>query len=296
MVATSEPQRTVAIALEIAASRFEKARLVFGHGTHNAYDEAAWLMLHVLKAPIDTLQPLLQRLLTASEQSAFDALVERRINERKPAAYLLQEAWLGQYRFYVDERVIVPRSFIAELLQERLQPWVDQPGKRMEVLDLCTGSGCLAICAALNFPRAVLTAADLSREALEVAKRNVRDYELESRITLFESDLFRQLPPQQYDIILSNPPYVDAASMSRLPREYRHEPRMSLASGKDGLDAVRVILRSARAFLKERGLLIVEIGHNRSQLERTFPHLPFTWLEVSAGEQFVFLLTREQLL
>ena len=287
---------TVAEALEGATMRFERARLFFGHGTHHAYDEAAWLMLHVLRAPIDGLAEVLGHTLTAKQAAGFDALVERRIKERVPAAYLAREAWLGPHRFYVDERVIVPRSFIAELLAEKLHPWIEKPGRAMDLLDMCTGSGCLAIVAALNFPRAKVDAVDLSEPALVVARRNVRAYKLEKRVRLLKSDLFRAMPSKSYDLILSNPPYVDAASMRALPKEYRHEPDMALASGRDGLDAVRVILREAKRYMKEGGLLVVEIGHNREQLERAFPHLPFTWLEVSAGDRYVFLLEASQLL
>lgn len=286
---------TVSDALEQVAQRLERARLFFGHGTHKAYDEAAWMLLHVLRLPPDRLDSVLERRLTPVQEAGFAALLERRIRERIPAAYLLHEAWLGPYRFYVDERVIVPRSFIAELLMEKLQPWLERPGRAMNVLDLCTGSACLAILAALKLSRARVDASDLSDKALAVARRNVRDYKLGERVRLLKSDLFRDLPPKSYDLILSNPPYVDAASMRGLPKEYRHEPEMALASGRDGLDAVRVILRSAKRYLSEKGLLVVEIGHNRAALERTFPHLPFTWLEVSAGDEYVFLLEGRQL-
>lgn len=285
----------VSAALHDAERRFHKARLYFGHGTHNAYDEAAWLMLHTLRAPIDSLQKQLRRNLTSAQARRFESLVQRRIDERKPAAYLLREAWLGPCRFYVDERCIVPRSFIAELLRERLQPLLDGPRRAMDVLDMCTGSGCLAILAAQAFPRARVDAVDLSAGALQVARRNVRDYRLQERVTLHRSDLFAALAGRSYDLILSNPPYVDAASMRALPQEYRREPELALASGRDGLDAVRGILAAAKSFLKPRGLLVVEIGHNRAQLEAAFPQLPFLWLEVSAGEDFVFALRREDL-
>jgi ribosomal protein L3 glutamine methyltransferase len=287
---------TVADALEQAAQRLDRARLFFGHGTHNAYDEAAWLLLHVLRVPPDNLDAVSGRKLSPAQHARFERLLEHRIEERIPVAYLLHEAWLGPHRFYVDERVIVPRSFIAELLAEKLQPWLRRPGRAMDVLDLCTGSACLAILAALNLRRARVDASDLSGEALKVAHRNVRDYELSERVRLLKSDLFRDLPPKAYDLILSNPPYVDAASMRTLPKEYRREPEMALASGRDGLDAVRAILRDAKRFLSEEGLLVVEIGHNRQALERAFPHLPFVWLDVSAGDEYVFLLERKQLL
>jgi ribosomal protein L3 glutamine methyltransferase len=287
--------RTVGQRIETAAARFERAGLYFGHGTHNAYDEAAWLMLHALAAPIDTLDVELQRAPTAAQAERFDRLVSQRIDRRIPAAYLIREAWLGAHRFYVDERVIVPRSFIAELLDETLTPWVADPERVASVLDMCTGSGCLAILAALTFPNANVDAVDLSDDALAVAQRNVADYALEERVRLHRSDLFRSLPRKPYDLIIANPPYVDAPSMKALPDEYRHEPAMALGSGRDGLDATRVLLREAKHYLAETGLLVVEIGHNRAQLERAFPHLPFTWLSVSAGDDYVFLLERRQL-
>lgn len=287
--------RTVGQRIEAAATRFERAGLHFGHGTHTAYDEAAWLMLHALDAPIDTLDAQLRRAPTAAQAERFDRLVSQRIDRRIPAAYLIHEAWLGEHRFHVDERVIVPRSFIAELLDEALTPWVADPAPVTSVLDMCTGSGCLAILAALTFPNAKVDAVDLSDDALAVARRNVADYALEARVQLHRSDLFRNLPRKSYDLIISNPPYVDAPSMKALPDEYRHEPAMALGSGRDGLDATRVLLREAKHYLAETGLLVVEIGHNRAQLERAFPHLPFTWLSVSAGDDYVFLLERRQL-
>ncbi len=287
--------RTVGQLIDAAAARFDRAGLHFGHGTHNAYDEAAWLMLHALEAAIDALEAHLDRVPTATQATRFDRLVSQRIDRRIPAAYLIGEAWLGEHHFYVDERVIVPRSFIAELLDEALTPWVADPARVGSVLDMCTGSGCLAILAALTFPNAHVDAVDLSDDALAVAQRNVADYALEARVRLHRSDLFRGLPRRPYDLILSNPPYVDAPSMKALPDEYRHEPAMALGSGRDGLDATRVLLREAKHYLSEAGLLVVEIGHNRTQLERAFPHLPFTWLSVSAGDDYVFLLERRQL-
>ena len=287
---------TVAQRIEDAATRFERAGLFYGHGTHNAYDEAAWLMLHALSAPIDALDSRLDQVPAPKHAERFEQLVAQRIEKRVPAAYLIHEAWLGEQRFYVDERVIVPRSFIAELLAEEFAPWIVDANKVAAVLDMCTGSGCLAILAALTFPNAKVDAVDLSDDALAVAQRNIADYDLQDRVKPIRSDLFRSLPRKQYDLIISNPPYVDAPSMKALPDEYRHEPAMALASGRDGLDATRTILREAKHHLTDNGLLVVEIGHNRAQLERAFPHLPFTWLEVSAGDEYVFLLERKQLL
>jgi ribosomal protein L3 glutamine methyltransferase len=217
------------------------------------------------------------------------------VRERTPAAYLTHEAWLGEFRFYVDERVIVPRSFIAELLRDGLAPWIADAKRVRSALDLCTGSGCLAVLAAHAFPKAQVDAADLSPEALQVARRNVKDYALGKRVRLVRSDLFKRLAARRYDLILSNPPYVDAATMRALPREYRREPRLALAGGRDGLELVRRMLAQAAAHLNPGGLLIVEIGHNRAVLEKAYPRLPFTWLETSAGDDYVFMLRREDL-
>jgi ribosomal protein L3 glutamine methyltransferase len=212
-----------------------------------------------------------------------------------PTAYLIQEAWLLGHRFYVDERVIVPRSFIAELLAETLSPWISAPKAIGRVLDLCTGSGCLAILAALAFPEAQVDAIDISSRALAVAHRNVDDYRLADRIRLIESDAFTALTDEAYDLILANPPYVDAEAMATLPLEYRQEPALALASGADGLDFTRRLLAEARSRLAPGGILVVEIGHNRMALEAAYPQLPFTWLETTAGDSFVFLLRREDL-
>ena len=281
--------------LRYAVSRFNTAQLFFGHGSDNAWDEAVYLILHTLKLPLDRLEPFLDARLLAEERQAVLNIIERRASERLPAAYLTKEAWLGAHRFYVDERVIVPRSFIAELLREQLEPWIDDPWQVTSALDLCTGSGCLAILAALYFPEAKVDAVDLSSDALAVARRNVDDYELAERVRLVHSDLFAGIGDQRYDLIVSNPPYVNAESVAALPPEYRHEPAMALGSGVDGLDITRLILAQAKAHLNPGGLLIVEIGHNRDALETAFPDLPFTWLETSGGDQFVFLLREEEL-
>ncbi|MDD2720829.1 MAG: 50S ribosomal protein L3 N(5)-glutamine methyltransferase [Gallionella sp.] len=287
---------TVRDCLRFAVSRFQQAELFFGHGSSEAYDEAAYLILHTLHLPPDTLEPFLDARLTGIERSDVLNIILQRVEKRVPAAYLTHEAFLGDYRFYVDERVIVPRSFIAELLREQLSPWVADPEEITSVLDLCTGSGCLAILAADAFPNALVEAVDISPDALAVAAHNVADYQLENRLQLIESNLFTELLGRRYDIIISNPPYVDAESVAALPPEYLHEPELSLGSGKDGLDATRNILRHAADHLTENGILIVEIGHNREVLEDAYPDLPFTWLEVSAGDQFVFMLHRNDLL
>jgi ribosomal protein L3 glutamine methyltransferase len=281
--------------LRFAVSRFNEAQLFFGHGSDNAFDEAAYLILHTLHLPLDRLDPFLDASLTHGESEEVQTVIERRVRERLPAAYLTKEAWLGEHRFYVDERVIVPRSFIAELLHEQLAPWVESPDEVTHVLDLCTGSGCLAILAAGAFPHAQVDAVDLSTDALEVAARNVADYGLQDRIELIESDLFKSLQGRTYDVIVSNPPYVNAESVAALPAEYRAEPALALASGEDGLDATRKLLAQAKAHLNPGGLLVVEIGHNRDALEAAFPILPFVWLDTAGGDQFVFLLRREDL-
>jgi len=281
--------------LRFAVSRFNEAKLSFGHGSDNAFDEAAYLILHTLHLPLDRLEPFLDASLTHGESEEVQAVIERRVRERLPAAYLTHEAWLGEHRFYVDERVIVPRSFIAELLHEQLAPWVESPDEVTRALDLCTGSGCLAVLAALAFPNAAIDAVDLSKDALDVAAKNVADYALQERIELVESDLFAALDGRTYDVILSNPPYVNAESVATLPPEYQAEPALALGSGEDGLDATRQILAQAKIHLNPGGLLLVEIGHNRDALEAAYPTLPFTWLETASGDQFVFMLRREDL-
>ena len=281
--------------LRYAVSRFNEGGLFFGHGNDNAWDEAVYLLLHTLHLPLDRLEPFLDARLTTPEREAVLAVIERRVRERVPAAYITNEAWLGEHRFYVDERTIVPRSFIAELIEERFEPFLDDPDGVTSALDLCTGSGCLAILLALAFPDAQVDAVDLSQDALAVARRNVADYQLEDRVRLVHANLFAGVARQRYDLIISNPPYVNAESMAMLPEEYRREPEMALASGEDGLDLVRLMLKEAHAHLNPEGLLIVEIGHNRDALEAAFPQTPFTWLETSAGNEYVFLLRADEL-
>lgn len=281
---------TVRDHLRYAVSRFTAARLFFGHGSDNAWDEAVYLTLHTLSLPLDRLEPFLDARLLPGEREALLDIFRRRCEDRLPAAYLTNEAWLGEHRFYVDERVIVPRSFIAELLDEQLSPWIEDPWAVHSALDLCTGSACLAILTALAFPEATVDAVDLSNDAIFVAERNVSEYGLDERINIIQSDAFANLQGKRYDLIISNPPYVNADSVNSLPPEYLHEPEMALGSGEDGLDFTRIILREARQHLTDNGLLIVEIGHNRDDLEAAYPDLPFTWLETSAGDQFVFML------
>jgi ribosomal protein L3 glutamine methyltransferase len=251
--------------------------------------------LHTLHLPRDQLDPFLDARLTVAERCALLNVIEQRTTQRLPAAYLTQEAWLGDYRFYVDSRVIVPRSYFAQLLDNALAPWLSAPEQVENALDLCTGSGCLAILMAHAFPDASIDAVDLSADALAVAARNVADYGLGERIRLVASDLFAQLAGQRYGLIICNPPYVTGPAMRQLPPEYRHEPGLALAGGEDGLALVRRILAAARDHLEARGLLAVEIGHNRDSVEQAFPQLPFTWIDTPSDEGKIFILTREQL-
>ncbi|HZZ03453.1 50S ribosomal protein L3 N(5)-glutamine methyltransferase [Paraburkholderia sp.] len=284
------PFSTVRDLLRFAVSRFNQAELSFGHGSANAYDEAAYLILHTLHLPLDLLDPFLDARLSAAEIDAVLNVIERRAGQRVPAAYITQEAWMHGFRFYVDERVLVPRSFIGELLQDGLQPYVEDPEQVGAVLELCTGSGCLAILAAHAFPNADIDAVDLSAPALEVATRNVTEYRLDDRVALFEGDLYAPLAERRYDVIISNPPYVNATSMQGLPAEYKHEPDMALAGGADGMDIVRRIIAEARNWLTEYGVLVVEIGNERANVEAAFGGLDLVWLSTSAGDDNVFLI------
>lgn len=271
--------------------RLRAARLAYGHGTFRPRDEAAWLVFHALGLPTDA--PAGRKVGARKALRAL-RLIDERVRRRRPAAYLTREAWLGGLRFYVDERVIVPRSHIADLLGQALSPWIADRRAVRSALDLCTGSGCLAVLTARAFPRARVDAADISPGALAVARVNVRRHRLAGRIRLVRSDLFSALGGEQYDLIVCNPPYVTSAAMRRLPREYRYEPRGALAGGKSGLDLVRPILRQAAAHLGPAGLLCMEVGSGRRRLERAFPRMPFTWAETPGGGG-VLILSREQL-
>jgi ribosomal protein L3 glutamine methyltransferase len=281
--------------LRWGASRFNEAKLFFGHGCDNAHDEAAWLVLHALHLPPDRLDPYLDARLTRQERVAVLELLQQRIARRLPAAYLTHEAWQAGLRFYVDERVLIPRSYFADLLVEGFAPWIDDPYAIGRALDLCTGSGCLAILMAHAFPAAKIDAADISQDALAVARRNVGDYDLKKRIRLVQGDLFAGLGKRRYDFILSNPPYVTAQAMRDLPPEYHHEPENALAAGTDGLDIVRRILAAAANHLNPGGLLAIEVGHNRAIVEAAFPDLPLTWLDTPSGDGKLFMVRREDL-
>ncbi|MEN9750123.1 MAG: 50S ribosomal protein L3 N(5)-glutamine methyltransferase [Candidatus Methylopumilus sp.] len=281
--------------LRYAVSQFEDSDVFFGHGTSNAYDEAVWLIFGFLHLPHDTIENFLDAHLTSKEKKDLSFLIEKRINDKIPTAYLLNEAWLRDYKFYVDERVIVPRSLIAESLSENLYPWIDDPEKIYSALDLCTGSGCLGIMMAHSFQNAMIDLVDLSEKALQVAEINVNHYGLHDRIELIQSDLFNGLEGKKYDLIISNPPYVNQTSVDSFPMEFLKEPSMALGSGEDGLDHTIRIIHEAKQYLNDDGMLIVEIGHNKEILLKKFPKLQFQWLDVSLGNDFVFMLEKSQL-
>ena len=281
--------------LRYAVSQFEDSDVFFGHGTSNAYDEAVWLIFGFLHLPHDTIENFLDAHLTSKEKKDLSFLIKKRINDKIPTAYLLNEAWLRDYKFYVDERVIVPRSLIAESLSENLYPWIDDPEKIYSALDLCTGSGCLGIMMAHSFQNAMIDLVDLSEKALQVAEINVNHYGLHDRIELIQSDLFNGLEGKKYDLIISNPPYVNQTSVDSFPMEFLKEPSIALGSGEDGLDHTIRIIHEAKQYLNDNGMLIVEIGHNKEILLKKFPKLQFQWLDVSLGNNFVFMLEKSQL-
>ena len=281
--------------LRYAVSRFEDSDVFFGHGTSNAYDEAIWLIFGFLHLPHDTIDNFLDADLTGKEKKDLLFLIEKRIKDKIPTAYLLHEAWLRDYKFYIDERVIVPRSLIAESLSENLYPWIDDPEKIFSALDLCTGSGCLGIMMAHSFQNAMIDLVDLSEKALQVAEININHYGLNDRTELIQSDLFNALKGKKYDLIISNPPYVNQTSVDSFPMEFLKEPSMALGSGEDGLDHTVRIIKEAKSYLNDDGILIVEIGHNKEVLLDKFPKLQFQWLDVSLGNDFVFMLQKSQL-
>lgn len=281
--------------LRYAVSQFNASKLAFGHGSDNAWDEAVYLLLHSLNLPLDTLEPFLDARVLPEEAQRFLQLVARRQEERAPAAYLTGEAWLQGQRFIVDSRVIVPRSPISELLAHGLSPWVSDPEDVENVLDLCTGSGCLAILSALAFPNAQVDAVDISEDALDVARLNIDAYLLDGRVTPHRSDLFKQLPPCEYNLIICNPPYVNSSSMQALPPEYLHEPTLALAGGDDGMDLIRELLQEAPDFMAPNGILVLEIGHEYDHFIAAFPDLDPVWLSTENTEDQILMLTREQL-
>lgn len=285
--------QTIRDFIRFAVSRFNQANLYFGHGTDNAWDEAVFLVLHTLHLP-HTLNPhFLDAQLTHAEREKILILLDKRVIEHIPVPYLTKQAWFAGLSFYVDERVLIPRSPIAELIENHFQPWIN-PESVENILDLCTGSGCIAIACAENFPEATVDATDISADALAVAKINVLRYHAEAQIHLWQSDVFDTIPPKKYDIIVSNPPYVDAEDMATLPPEYHHEPHAGLAAGIDGLAIVTRILSAAKHFLAPHGILVVEVGNSETKLTETFPEVPLTWVDFQRGDGGVFLLTAEQ--
>jgi ribosomal protein L3 glutamine methyltransferase len=287
--------RTLRDFVRWAASRFQEAGLVFGHGTDTAIDEAAVLVLHTLHLPMDLTAVWWDTRLTAAEAEAVVARIRRRVLERLPLPYLTHEAWFAGLPFYVDQRVLVPRSPMAESIRAGFAPWL-APESVGRVLDMCTGSGCIAIACAHAFEYAAVDAVDLSADALEVARINIERHQIGERVHPLQSDLFEKLPAQrQYDLIISNPPYVDVQDMNQLAPEFQHEPRLGLEAGEDGLDVVRRLLREAPEYLTDTGILVVEVGNSAPALEAAFPNVPFMWLDFEHGDDGVFLLTGEQL-
>jgi ribosomal protein L3 glutamine methyltransferase len=287
--------RTIRDVLRYAVTRMNEGGVFFGHGQADAVDEALFLVLRSLQLPLERADLFLDAFLTHAEINAQIQLIDQRVRKRVPAAYLLREAWLQGYRFYVDERAIIPRSFLAELLKDGLAPWVQKPQAVADVLDMCTGSGCLAVMAADVFPSAQVDAVDVSPDALAVAKRNIADYQMARRISPVQSDLYGDMPSKRYDIILCNPPYVTDESMAALPREYQQEPKLALAGGADGMAIVLRVVRGARGYLKRGGLLFVEVGGGRATVEQGLKDVPLTWVTTSDGDDTVFMARQEEL-
>ncbi len=286
--------QTIQDLIRWGAGRFTEAGLYFGHGTDNAFSEASWLVLHALAMPLDLAPEYRSCRLTRNERENAVALLMQRINTRKPAAYLTGEAWFCDMPFSVNEAVLIPRSPIAELIQSGFQPWLTVEPV-LNVLDLCTGSGCIGIACAYAFPEADVLLADISPAALEVANANIARHEIGDQVSAVQSDVFDQIEQQTFDLIVANPPYVDFEDMASLPAEYHHEPRLGLEAGDDGLDIVRRILADAPRYLSDEGLLVVEVGNSQAALALAFPDLPFTWVDFEAGGHGVFVLTRAQL-
>ncbi len=287
--------KTIRDVLRHAVSEFERSDVSLGQGTQSAFDEAAFLVLRTLNLPPDLLEPFLDANLTSDEIELVLRNIALRSRDKIPAPYILNEAWLRDYKFYVDERVLIPRSHIADILMDQIDTWIPDPENINCALDLCTGSGCLAILLAEVFGAASVDAIDISEDALAVAQKNITNYNLQDRIKLIEGDLLTGTQ-KQYDLIISNPPYVDATAMKGLPEEFQKEPALALAGGDQGIDLVRQIIEKAPTNLANDGLLIVEVGRDRVALEETFPNIPFTWVTTQASEDSVFLLTREDLL
>lgn len=286
--------KTIRDFIRFAASKFTEAGLYFGHGTDNGWDEAVRLVMHTLHLPHNAYEPSLEANLTKSEQQKVLELIELRISKRIPVPYLTHQAWFCGLPFYVDERVLIPRSSIGELIEDQFQPWI-MSDDVTAILDLCTGSGCIAIACAKVFPSAQIDASDISADALAVAKINTLKHRVQDQVHLYQSDLFASIPKQKYDIIVSNPPYVSTKEMIDLPAEYLHEPSLGLGAGTKGLNFVNQILRQAAEYLSPHGILVMEVGNSEHALTETFPNIPFTWLNFEHSEGGVFLLTTDQL-
>ena len=284
---------TVQDMIRWAMSRFNEANLFFGHGTDNAWDEAVHLVLPSLYLPLDADPEIRHARLTQSERQKVAELVVRRVTDKTPVPYLINKAWFAGLEFYVDERVLVPRSPFAELIHGGFTPWLTKNPSR--VLDLCTGSACIAIACAYAFEQAEVDAVDISDDALEVAEMNIQDHGLEQQVIPLKSDLFNEIKNERYDLIVSNPPYVDAEDMANLPDEFHHEPELGLVAGGDGLDLVRRILANGAEMLNEQGIMVVEVGNSQIHLEQAYPDVPFTWIEFEHGGHGVFMLTKQQL-
>lgn len=275
-------------------THFNQAELVYGHGTDNAWDESVHLVLSTLKLPPDSDANVLESKLTYSERQKIAKNIQRRVQERIPVPYLIKEAWFASLNFYVDERVIIPRSPLAELIEEEFSPWVESDNVH-NILDLCTGSGCIGISCAITFPHANVDCVDINKDALDVARKNVERFGVEDQVRLIESDLYAQLGEQKYDIIVSNPPYVRTQEYKILPEEFMHEPKLALEAGADGLSVVSRILEQSEKFLSATGVLVVEVGFLQELIENHYPDVPFTWLQFERGGEGVFLLTAEEL-
>ena len=275
--------------------RFAESDIFYGHGTDNAFDEAVYLVFSVLELAFSAGEDKLNQVVDANWINRIDNLASQRVKERKPVAYLVNKAWFSGLQFYVDERVLIPRSPIAELIEEKFQPWLDPDTGVKNILDIGTGSGCIAVASAMAFPRASVDAVDISQDALDVARINVDNFMLDNQIKLIESDLYLELGNNKYDLIVANPPYVDSADMNELPAEFRHEPSLGLKAGIDGLDVIRRIIAESKLHLTDKGILVVEVGNSQQAVEENFPDIPFTWLEFERGGEGVFLLMAEEL-
>lgn len=289
------PPATVRDCISYGAQQFDAADLFFGHGTDNAQDEAFWLVFYALSLPFDADESVFEQAVSPTEWAAIENLFSRRVSERVPAAYLTGEGWFCGYPFTVNEHVLVPRSPIAELIEQRFQPWLRESTQPVRILDLCTGCGCIGIATALALPESRVDLSDISVQALAIAQENIARYDLQERVEAIDSDLFSHLSGKQYDLIVSNPPYVDANDLATMPAEYQAEPAIALGSGDDGLDITRRLLREASEYLTPNGIMVIEVGNSWVNLEAAFPTVPFLWIEFAEGGHGVFLIRRDEL-